>query len=203
MTSYAGHVVTKEYGPDSTPPDYFHRGADLDTPDLGVPLFTPVRMKLTRWEQTAYGWLYDMTGEWRGKELMIRVAHLSRRFFSNLTVVPAGTKVAMTGGVKGAPGAGNSTGSHLHVEFYIDGNRVDPENYPGLLNAIFSEGIEMTEKEIRNMIEFENGQAHLRLSEALMAQVDDISDTTAKHVLRQMSQAHKIVGDKLIADSKD
>jgi murein DD-endopeptidase MepM/ murein hydrolase activator NlpD len=50
-----------------------------------------------------------------------RYAHLSR-IDVELKSYPAGTLIGLTGGAKGAAGAGNSRGPHLHWEWLPDGN---------------------------------------------------------------------------------
>lgn len=56
-------------------------------------------------------------------------AHL-RRFLAGVgDIVRGGQTIALSGGVPGEPGAGNTTGPHLHWEVYKGGSRVFPAPY--------------------------------------------------------------------------
>lgn len=56
-----------------------------------------------------------------------RYAHLNAILVSRGQKVKAGTVIGKSGGAKGNPGAGNSTGAHLHFEYLnASGVRVDP-----------------------------------------------------------------------------
>lgn len=55
-----------------------------------------------------------------------RDAHLSRFAVAVGDVVKKGQVIGYSGGARGAPGAGNSTGPHLHHELRIDGKAVNP-----------------------------------------------------------------------------
>jgi len=53
--------------------------------------------------------------------------HLSAFKVVSGTRVKPGTIVGLSGGAKGAPGAGNSTGPHLHFDYKVNGTKnVDP-----------------------------------------------------------------------------
>lgn len=55
-----------------------------------------------------------------------RYAHLSQMLVANGQSVGQGEVIGMSGGARGAPGAGNSQGPHLHYEVRQGGRAVDP-----------------------------------------------------------------------------
>ena len=52
--------------------------------------------------------------------------HLLERIAANGSRVRQGEVVALSGGLAGAPGSGNSSGAHLHFEVRLNGSPVDP-----------------------------------------------------------------------------
>lgn len=71
-----------------------------------------------------------------------RYAHLSQFMVLNGTPVKVGDVIGLSGGAKGAVGAGNSTGPHLHFEIRTDPNTpVDPMPYlAGVSNVSANSG---------------------------------------------------------------
>lgn len=61
-----------------------------------------------------------------GRGVKSRYAHLSGFLVPDGTRVDQGAAIALTGGEKGAPGAGNSSGPHLHYEVRKGGKPVNP-----------------------------------------------------------------------------
>ena len=59
---------------------------------------------------------------------IVRYCHLSKINVSKGDEIEPNTVVGQTGGAKGDPGAGNSTGPHLHFEYLVGNKEVDPSN---------------------------------------------------------------------------
>lgn len=77
-----------------------------------------------------HGWGIDITND---DGIVIRNWHLSRIDVSRGQWVSAGQVIGLTGGAAGTPGAGNSTGPHLHWELRTNSNFsqngwLDPRN---------------------------------------------------------------------------
>lgn len=99
--------------------------------DLPAPVGTPVKA-------AAGGYVaFNRTGKQYGNYVMIVhpggvatvYAHLSRFSVSPDTYVERGEVIGLSGGRPGDPGAGLSTGPHLHFEMRQDGIPVDPLPY--------------------------------------------------------------------------
>ena len=111
-TSYGNFPVTDTYG-STEGRDKPHGGVDL-----GTPVGTPVGFKepgeiLAAGKFGGYGNMMDV---WLpSAKVQMRIAHLSK-IVKNTGEFVAGEKLAETGGAVGDPGAGSSTGPHLHFE---------------------------------------------------------------------------------------
>ncbi len=100
---------------------------------------TDIRAKVgTQVKSAGGGYVaWNKTGRMYGNYLMIVhtgglatvYAHLSKFVAKPDTFVERGDLIALSGGAPGAPGAGLSTGPHLHFEVRKDGIPVDPEKY--------------------------------------------------------------------------
>ena len=90
-----------------------HGGVDVGTP-VGTPIgFNEPGKILAAGKYGAYGNMMDV---WLPQsKIQMRIAHLSK-FVKKTGEFIAGEKLAETGGAKGDPGAGSSTGPHLHFE---------------------------------------------------------------------------------------
>ena len=64
-----------------------------------------------------------------GKKLYTRFCHCSQLLKKKGDNVKQGEVIAKSGGGKGDPGRGGSTGSHIHFEVYENGSTVDPMPY--------------------------------------------------------------------------
>ena len=109
---YGNFPVTDTYGSTegrSRP----HGGVDLGTP-VGTPVgFTEPGEILAAGKYGGYGNMMDV---WLpAAKIQMRIAHLSK-FVKRTGEFMAGEKLAETGGAVGDPGAGSSTGPHLHFE---------------------------------------------------------------------------------------
>lgn len=99
--------------------------------DIPVPAGTPVA-------SSAPGYVaWTRTGKMYGNYVMVvhangiatLYAHLSRISVEQDQFVARGTTVGLSGGVPGTPGAGFSTGAHLHFEVRLNGIPTDPLSY--------------------------------------------------------------------------
>jgi hypothetical protein len=64
-----------------------------------------------------------------GKKLYTRFCHCSQLLKKKGDIVKQGEVIAKSGGGKGDPGRGGSTGPHIHFEVYENGSTVDPMPY--------------------------------------------------------------------------
>jgi hypothetical protein len=64
-----------------------------------------------------------------GKKLYTRFCHCSKLLKKKGDIVKQGDVIAKSGGGKGDPGRGGSTGPHIHFEVYENGSTVDPMPY--------------------------------------------------------------------------
>ena len=111
-TSYGNFPITDTFGSTEgrTRP---HGGVDIGTP-VGTPVgFTEPGKILAAGKFGGYGNMMDV---WLPQtKIQMRIAHLSK-FIKRTGEFIAGEKLAETGGAVGDPGAGSSTGPHLHFE---------------------------------------------------------------------------------------
>ena len=139
-TSVGNYPITDTYGSTegrARP----HGGVDIGTP-VGTPVgFNEPGVIVAAGKYGGYGNMMDV---WLPQtKIQMRIAHLSK-FIKRTGEFIAGEKLAETGGAKGDPGAGSSTGPHLHFEFDTKkdstryGGAGDPMPYAPLisLNAI-------------------------------------------------------------------
>jgi murein DD-endopeptidase MepM/ murein hydrolase activator NlpD len=119
-----------------------------------------------------------------GRGTETRYAHLSKFLVKSGDVVAAGQRIGLSGGEAGAPGAGNSTGPHLHYEVRRGGKPVNPGSNGGRFpvdptkaTLAAQRGAERdAARELRQENVYE--QASLRLSQELLAaKMDLVSDT--------------------------
>lgn len=105
-----------------------HKGVDYP-----VPANTPVEATLpgvVRVKSDPDGYGNYVVVE-HGNGLETRYAHLNAVNVRDGQRVEQGDVIALSGGARGAPGAGNSQGAHLHYEVRRNGQAVDPAGLTG------------------------------------------------------------------------
>ena len=116
-TKVSGFKITSPYGPRTHPvtgePGKLHGGIDINTPsDTPVGFNKPGEIVFAG-SAGGYGYMIDA---WiPSLNIQFRLAHLNS-FIKKEGTFDAGEAIAKTGGAKGHPGAGSSTGPHLHLE---------------------------------------------------------------------------------------
>lgn len=137
-----GTRVTSEFGPR---PEAAKRNPGISSNHSGIDYGVPVGTRIV----SAGDGVVTETGTHRqyGNYIIIRhgkkstlYGHLSKFLVSKGNKVKQGQQIALSGGKKGAPGAGSSTGPHLHFEVRDNGGvgaqgRVNPK---GLFGKAFS-----------------------------------------------------------------
>lgn len=133
----------------------YHVGTDFGVPQ-GSPLRATVDGVITRHNNDGLGaYVLDIIAD---DGLLVRNGHLSRMDVSTGQRVRAGDVIGLTGGIPGTPGAGMSTGAHLHWELRWDrawsgGNWVDPRKItPPVLNFGSTPGTIGDEADMRVVI---------------------------------------------------
>lgn len=107
-----------------------HYGIDLVTPS-GSPVYATGdgivnRVVYPVSSDLAYLYIDHGNGIWTG------YLHLSGIYVAQGQIVSKGQNIGTSGGIPGSIGAGYlTTGAHLHFEFRINGNAVNPQNYLG------------------------------------------------------------------------
>jgi murein DD-endopeptidase MepM/ murein hydrolase activator NlpD len=113
----SGFPITSPYGPRTHPvtgqPGKLHGGIDVGTP-TGTPLaLNAPGQILAAGNYGGYGFMQDV---WiPSHNIQLRLAHLSE-FVKRTGEFAAGEVISKTGGAAGTPGAGSSSGPHLHFE---------------------------------------------------------------------------------------
>ncbi|MGV0958312.1 MAG: M23 family metallopeptidase [Limnohabitans sp.] len=108
----------------------FHSGVDWISP-VGTPVFAAGNgVVIFIGPASAFGNMVEVR---HGEHIVARYAHLQGIEVTTGMPVVAGQRIARVGST------GRSTGSHLHFEWLVDGNKVDPEpflskNKPRLVN---------------------------------------------------------------------
>ena len=112
--SISGFPVTSAFGPRDMAHSKSHGGLDIGTPVGTYVAFTVDAEILYAGHYSGYGYLVDA---WLpAAKVQLRLAHLSEILVKKGDKIKAKTPVGRTGGQKGHPGSGTSTGPHLHIE---------------------------------------------------------------------------------------
>lgn len=105
-----------------------HSAIDIPMP-MGTPIYAAASGYVERIifdpNSTSYGAIFITHGEL----LMTVYGHVSDYIVEPQQYVKRGEVIGYSGGFPGTPGAGYSTGPHLHFEVRKDGFFVDPQNY--------------------------------------------------------------------------
>lgn len=126
-----GTRISSGFGPRTSPGGVGssnHRGIDW-----AVPVNSPVVAALPgvvsiKSDPEGYGTYIEID---HGGGQVTRYAHLSSATVQDGQRVGAGERIALSGGARGAEGAGNSQGPHLHFEYLLNGEAKDPSSVIG------------------------------------------------------------------------
>ena len=133
-----------------------HRGVDIGIPE-GTDVVSIADGKVVRSDEIdkkGYGnFICVEHPNLEGQKLFSCYAHLSKRLKNQGDTVKKGDVIGKSGGSKGAPGSGRSTGPHLHFEIRKDlsGNWVNPEPYLGELGVKPSGKESMIKKDLSDL----------------------------------------------------
>jgi hypothetical protein len=124
------YPITTEPGYDTGPatgrgPGHFHNGVDIGVPQ-GTPLAAPASGRVLQATDSGDGYGNKVVIEGDDRNTYI-LGHLSQVGVQAGSTVQQGQPIGLSGGQKGTPGAGISTGSHVHFEVRDPyGRQVDP-----------------------------------------------------------------------------
>jgi murein DD-endopeptidase MepM/ murein hydrolase activator NlpD len=121
VSPVGGGRITGTFG--EPRPGHTHKGLDIATP-VGTPVGAAAAGTVfSVGTLPGYGNVVIID---HGRGTMTRYGHLSKIEASVGQRVGQGDVIGLSGGAKGAPGAGDSTGPHLHFEVRRGGRPVDP-----------------------------------------------------------------------------
>ena len=178
----SGYPITSRYGPRW---GRLHGGIDV-----GVPTGTAIGLNVPGeivFAGTAGGYGYVIDAWVPSLGAQFRLAHLSR-FFKKSGTFTAGEALGETGGAKGHPGAGSSTGPHLHYEIDTTkggsgyGGARDPELLSKLSKHIMMGS--MSQGTGEEETEGEGGQEFTYNSKEKTSELDIVRQQTTKNLER-------------------
>jgi len=121
VPAVSGGRISGQYGEQRT--GRRHAGIDIAVP-VGTPVRAPAGGVVV--ESGTMGGYGNVIFIDHGGGTITRLAHLSQLGVAKGTQVAQGEVIGLSGGARGAPGAGNSRGPHLHQETLVNGRHVDP-----------------------------------------------------------------------------
>lgn len=166
-----------------------HQGMDIATP-----VGTAVRAAADGIVEFAhvlgnYGNLIKVN---HGAGTQTRYGHLSRMTVADHQQVKQGDIIGYSGGRRGAPGAGDSTGPHLHYEVRVNGKSQDPRK--GLFPH---DVVALAQKELHD-IEVAAEKAARASAKAFEVSEDKIRDDDTKTYTQKL-ESIRVIEDKRIA----
>lgn len=104
---------------------YYYGGIDYGSPK-GTPVYAAHDgVTEVRYDNTGYGYHVRVKID----DILTIYAHLSAIAIGDKLQIKAGRLLGYSGGVPGEPGAGTSTGAHLHFELRVNNVPTDPAPY--------------------------------------------------------------------------
>ena len=133
ITNSGKAKISSKYGPRNIGPGRSrnHKGIDIAYPS-GTAITSPLDGVVERAASSAPkcgGLIVINHGEFNGKKVKSKYCHVKKINVNKNQEVTKGQIVGISGGAKGDPGRGNSTGAHIHFEIYENGVNVDPTPY--------------------------------------------------------------------------
>jgi len=184
---------------------YKHQGVDLPVAQ-GTPVFaTQDGQVIFASNAGAYGNLVKIN---HGAGTETRYGHLSRFAVKDGDPVKKGDIIGYSGGKPGAPGAGRSTGAHLHYEVRVNGKPVDPTK--GAFPFDASKVAEEAEKARKDLEDFGNKSAERisRINESFDEQprlIDRARQATREldATIAELEERKPIGWEQMVEDAKD
>ena len=202
-----GGTITGRFGEQR--PGHRHSGVDLAVP-VGTPVLAPAAGTIR--EAGARGDYGNVITINFGGKTEGKFAHLSQFNVRPGDTVDAGDIIGYSGGARGAPGAGNSQGPHLHYEIRRNGRAVDPlsGSFPTDASAAAEDAAEAQEQAAEEALErlraFEDrlGQANERLIDARIgaAATDEERRAIEEQQLASERRARDLQIDREVADGE-
>jgi murein DD-endopeptidase MepM/ murein hydrolase activator NlpD len=162
----SGGRVTGNFGEQR--PGHTHAGLDIAVP-VGTAVHAPAGgVIIEAGSVPGYGNVVFID---HGRGTITRLAHLSSIGVSKGQRVDQGDTIGLSGGARGAAGAGDSTGPHVHYEVRVNGRAVDPRKGPFNTDAMAAaekaqkDAVAAEQKETIERQDYQNRLATLLSSE--------------------------------------